>query len=122
MFVDEAAHAPALSGAFSPLPELDAPPDPAADPVKGARAIIAELKKFSADLVDKPRWLLLNKSDLLPPEEAEARAKDIVRRLRFRGPHFLISGATDAGTPELVQAVMTFLEQNQRPAEDAADA
>jgi GTP-binding protein len=97
-----------------------APLDPDADPVKGARAIIAELKKFSADLVEKPRWLLLNKSDLLPPEEAAARAKDIVRRLRFRGPHFLISGATGAGTPELVQAVMTFLEQNQRAADDSA--
>jgi GTP-binding protein len=64
---------------------------------------------------------LLNKSDLLPPAEAAARAKDIVRRLRFRGPHYLISGATGAGTPELVQAVMTFLEQNQRAADTAAD-
>jgi type IV secretory pathway ATPase VirB11/archaellum biosynthesis ATPase len=41
-----------------------------------------------------------------------------VRRLRFRGPHFLISGATGEGTPELVQAVMTFLEQNQRVAQE----
>src|SRR5579863_9309169 len=63
-----------------------APPDPGADPVKDARTIVAELKKFSADLAKKPRWLLLNKSDLLPPAEAAARAKDIVRRLRFRGP------------------------------------
>jgi GTP-binding protein len=94
-----------------------APLDPADDPVKGARAIIAELKKFSKDLATKPRWLLLNKSDLLPQEEAEARAKEIVRRLRFRGRHFLISGATGAGTAELVQAVMTFLEQNQRAAD-----
>jgi GTPase len=95
-----------------------APLDPASDPVKDVRAIVAELKKFSADLGDKPRWLLLNKSDLLTPEEAQARAKEIVRRLRFRGPNFLISGATGAGTPELVQAVMTFLEQHQRAAED----
>jgi GTP-binding protein len=93
-----------------------APLDPATDPVKEVRAIVTELKNFSADLADKPRWLLLNKSDLLPPAEAAARAKDIVRRLRFRGPHFLISGATGAGTAELVQAVMTFLEQNQRAA------
>ena len=98
-----------------------APLDPDQDPVKGARAIIAELKKFSADLVKKPRWLLLNKSDLLPPAEAEARAKDIVRRLRFKGPHFLISGATAAGTADLVQAVMTFLEKTQRAAEAAAE-
>jgi GTP-binding protein len=98
-----------------------APIDPGIDPVKEVRAIVAELKKFSADLTEKPRWLLLNKSDLLPPEEARARAKDIVRRLRFRGPHFLISGATGAGTPELVQAVMTFLEQAQRAAAEAAE-
>ena len=95
--------------------------DPAVDPVKEVRAIAAELKKFSADLTRKPRWLLLNKSDLLLPEEAAARAKDIVRRLRFKGPHFLISGATGAGTPELVQAVMTFLEQAQRAAAEAAE-
>src|ERR1700753_3550701 len=62
-----------------------APVDPAVDPVKEVRAIVGELKKFSADLVEKPRWLLLNKSDLLTPQEAAARAKDIVRRLRFKG-------------------------------------
>ena len=98
-----------------------APVDPAADPVKEVRAIVGELKKFSADLIDKPRWLLLNKSDLLPPAEAEARGKEIVRRLRFKGPHFLISGATGAGTAELVQAVMTFLEKNQRAVDEAAE-
>jgi len=94
-----------------------APLDPQADPVKDARAIVAELKKFSAELAAKPRWLVLNKSDLLPPEEAQARAREIVRRLRYRGPHFLISGATGAGTAELVQAVMGFLEQTRRPEE-----
>jgi len=94
-----------------------APLDPQADPVKDARAIVAELKKFSAELAAKPRWLVLNKSDLLPPEEAQARAREIVRRLRYRGPHFLISGATGAGTAELVQAVMSFLEQTRRPEE-----
>jgi GTPase len=99
-----------------------APVDPQVDPVKEVRSIVAELKKFSADLTHKPRWLLLNKSDLLPPAQATARAKDIVRRLRFRGPHFLISGATGAGTPQLVQAVMRFLEENQRAADDAAAA
>ena len=99
-----------------------APLDPATDPVKDARAIVAEVRKFSAELAAKPRWLVLNKSDLLAPEEATARARDILRRLRFRGPHFLISGATGAGTAELVQAVMAFLERNQRTAEDPADA
>jgi GTP-binding protein len=99
-----------------------APVNPAVDPVKEVRAIVGELKKFSAELTRKPRWLILNKSDLLPPEEAAARAKDIVRRLRFKGPHFLISAATGAGTGPLVQAVMTFLEQHQPAAAHEAAA
>jgi GTP-binding protein len=91
------------------------PPDPAADPVRDARAIVAELKKFSPELVNKPRWLVINKRDLLPDAEAEARAADIARRLRFRGPRFLISAATNRGTRELADAVMQFLEQQVRP-------
>ncbi|MDE2338076.1 MAG: GTPase ObgE [Gammaproteobacteria bacterium] len=98
-----------------------APPDPAADPVADARAIVAELKKFSPELAAKPRWLVLNKSDLLPEPEAEQRAREIVRRLRYRGPKFLISGATGQGTRELCEAVMTFLEE-QAAAERAAQA
>jgi GTP-binding protein len=91
-----------------------APPDPDADPVKDARAIVGELKKFSKDLAAKPRWLVINKSDLLPRVEAEKRAKDIVRRLRFRGRHYLISGATGLGTRELCEDVMSFLEEQAR--------
>src|ERR1700719_1190240 len=66
------------------------PPDPAADPVKDARAIVAELKKFSKNLAAKPRWLVINKKDLLPSAQAAERARAIVRALRYRGPHFLI--------------------------------
>ena len=94
------------------------PVDPDADPVKDARAIVAELKKFSKDLADRPRWLVLNKSDLLPPGEAEKKAKAIVRSLRFKGPWFLISGATGTGTKDLTEAVMRFLEE--RAAAEAA--
>src|SRR3984885_14993871 len=94
-----------------------APLDPEADPVKDARSIVAELKKFDADLAAKPRWLVLNKRDLMPDDEAEKRARQIVRSLRFRGPHFLISGATGRGTRDLAEAVMKFLdEQREREA------
>ena len=99
-----------------------APPDPDADPVKDARAIVAELKKFSHELALKPRWLVLNKRDLLPPAEAEARARDIVRRLRYRGPQFLISGATGEGTRLLCDAVMTFLEESDRATRERASS
>jgi GTP-binding protein len=87
-----------------------APFDPAADPVEGARAIVGELRKFSPALAKKKRWLVLNKIDLLPPEERDRRCAEIVRRLRFRGPVFKISGATGEGTRELCQAVMRHLE------------
>ena len=98
-----------------------APPDPAADPVADARAIVAELKKFSPELAAKPRWLVLNKSDLMPGPQAEQRAREIVRRLRYRGPKFLISGATGQGTRALCEAVMRFLEE-QAAADRAAQA
>jgi GTP-binding protein len=91
------------------------PPDPAADPVRDARAIVGELKKFDPTLAKKPRWLIINKRDLLPDDEAERRADDIVRRLRYRGPRFLISAATGRGTRELAEAAMTFLEQQRGP-------
>jgi GTP-binding protein len=87
-----------------------APLDPDADPVEGARAIVGELRKFSPALAKKKRWLVLNKIDLLPPEERDRRCAEIVRRLRFRGPVFRISGATGEGTRELCQAVMRHLE------------
>ena len=105
------------------------PPDPDADPVRDARAIVAELKIFSTELAAKPRWLVINKRDLLPDAEAEKLATDIARRLRYRGPRFLISAATGRGTRELAAAVMSFLEEQaaaaraaQAPAQETEDA
>jgi GTP-binding protein len=95
-----------------------APLDPEADPVKDARAIIRELKAFGEDLAEKPRWLVLNKIDLLPEDEAAERCREIVRRLRWKGPVFRISGATGQGTKELMQAVMRHIEETApQPAE-----
>lgn len=99
-----------------------APVDPEADPVRDARAIVAELKKFSRELATKPRWLVLNKRDLLPEAEALERSRSILRRLRHRGPHFLISGATGQGTRELCAAVMALLEAHDREARERASS
>lgn len=94
------------------------PPDPDADPVNDARAIVAELKKYSPELFARERWLVLNKVDQLPPAEAEKRCKDILRRLRFKGPVFRISGLARTGTAELCQAIMARIEEGKaaRPA------
>jgi GTPase len=88
-----------------------APPDPAADPVRDARAIAAELRKFNPELADRERWLVLNKTDLLPPDEAERRCREIVRRLRWKGPQFRVSALARKGTRELVQALMRRLDE-----------
>jgi len=88
-----------------------APPDPAADPVADARSIAGEMKKFSPELAKRERWLVLNKIDLLPPDEAEKRCKDIVRRLRWKGPVYRISGVTKQGTQQLCFDIMRRLEE-----------
>ena len=101
-----------------------APPDPDADPVKDARSIAAELKKFSKDLTQKPRWLVLNKIDLLPEPEADKLCADIVRRLRWKGPTFRISAVTGKGTKELMLAIMREIEEidARKTSEATADA
>jgi GTP-binding protein len=82
-----------------------APLDPAADPVKQARAIVAELKKYSPELARKPRWIVLNKIDLVPPEQRAALLDDVRRRLRTKVPIFAVSAATREGCRELMGAV-----------------
>ena len=94
-----------------------APLHPDADPVQDARAIVGELKKFSPDLAEKERWLLLNKLDLLPPDEAEKRCKDIIKRLKWTGPVFQISGIARQGTQQLCQAIMKRLEDKRSESE-----
>jgi len=96
-----------------------APLDPNADPVQDAKSIVGELKKFSPELAAKERWLVLNKLDLLPPDEAEKRCKDIVRRLRWTGRIFRISGLAHQGTQDLCQAVMRRLEEPKVSESDA---
>jgi len=89
---------------------LDILPQDEGDPVKQFKAIAAELKKFNPELLDKERWLILNKIDLLFPEEAEERCNDIVKRLKWKGRVFTISGLSGAGTEELMQEAMRYLE------------
>jgi len=98
-----------------------APFDEAVDPVAQAKAIVAELKKFDPELYNKPRWLVLNKLDMVPTEEREARVKDFVKRMRYKGPVFEISALTREGTQLLIQTVYQHIakvhEDSQPPTE-----
>ncbi|HSH29300.1 MAG TPA: Obg family GTPase CgtA [Thiohalobacter sp.] len=89
------------------------------DPVSDARKIIAELEKYSPELAARPRWLVLNKLDLLPEDERAARCDEIINGLKWTGPVFRISAATGDGTDDLIKAVMAHLEQQDLAA--AAD-
>ena len=91
-----------------------APFDDAVDPVKEARAIAAELKKYDAELYAKPRWLVLNKIDMIPADERERRAKDFVRRLRWKGPVYQISALAREGLQPLMRAAYEHVAQFQR--------
>ena len=83
-----------------------APLDASAEPAGQVRAIEQELQKFSPELAEKPRWLVLNKVDLLPPEERVSARERLLADLGWTAPHFEISAATGAGCEELAQAVM----------------
>ena len=88
-----------------------APYDEAIDPVKEARAIVGELKKYDKALYDKPRWLVLNKMDLIAdPAEREKRVAALVRRLRWKGPVFTVSAIKGDGCRDLCRTVGEYLE------------
>ena len=90
-----------------------APFDDSIDPVVQAKAIVNELKKYDEALYKKPRWLVLNKLDMVPTDEREARVKDLVRRLRFKGPVFQISALSREGCEALVKAVYQHIHAEQ---------
>ena len=97
-----------------------APFDETTDPVAEARAIVGELKKYDKALHAKPRWLVLNKLDLIPDDkERDKRIKDVVKRLRWKGPVFMISAISGAGCRDLCRVVGEYLAE-QRLAERQA--
>ena len=87
-----------------------APLDVDADPADAFRSIEKELMKFSADLKEKPRWLVINKTDLLPPDDLAVAKDMLLSELAWEGPVFLVSAETGEGTEALGQAVMRELE------------
>jgi len=98
---------------------IDIAPFDQTDPVDSANKILHELEKFNPAMLDEPRWLVLNKTDLLPKEDAEATCRDIVERMNWQGPVYEIAAISGEGTRELIFDIMNYLEEND---EDAATA
>jgi GTP-binding protein len=79
------------------------------DPVEAILMVSGELKRYSEKLAKLPRWLVINKIDLIPPEGHERAVAAIVENLDWKGPVFAISAVTGEGTTELCRAIAEFL-------------
>ncbi len=90
-----------------------APLDTESDPVHDARAIVKELKLYDEALYDKPRWLVLNKLDLIPEEERAARVAQFVKSYRWKGPVFAITAINGEGCRELIFKIQDWLDANR---------
>jgi GTP-binding protein len=87
------------------------PYDGTGDPVEDVKKILAELEKFSDELAQRERWLILNKVDLLPEAERQHVCDDIVKQLEWQGPVFTISALNKMGTEKLCYRIMEYLEK-----------
>ncbi len=85
------------------------------DPVDDAKKIQAELEKFSDELAQRERWLVLNKVDLVPEDERNEICDDIVQRLDWKGPVYAISAMNKMGTQELCYRIMEYIESKKEP-------
>ncbi len=92
---------------------VDMAPLDGSDPVESVRIVQKELEKFSAELAGKPRWLVLNKADLLLEDEAQAVFEDVKQRLDWQGPVYMISAVERLGTEELMRQISYALIKNK---------
>ena len=98
---------------------VDLAPIDGSDPAQDAQVIVDEIERFSPSLIERDRWLVLNKVDQLLEDEREQRKQAVIDQLGWTGPVFMISALDGEGTKELAQAMMRYLEErDQRIAED----
>jgi GTP-binding protein len=87
-----------------------APFDENVDVVADAKAIVNELRKYDEALYQKPRWLVLNKVDMLQPEERERIIADFLKRFKWKGPVFEVSALTGEGCDRLCYGIQDYLD------------
>lgn len=91
-----------------------APFDPAVDPVEEVQKITQELRRYSETLGLQPRWLVLNKSDLVPADLQEELCADVIKRLAWDGPVYRISALAKTGLEPLLHDIMAHLDATAR--------
>jgi GTP-binding protein len=98
-----------------------APMDDTVDPVRQAKAVLAELRKYDEALYRKPRWLVLNKIDMVPAEQRDELVRAFTRRMRWSGPVFLVSALAREGLKPLIEATWAHVNAARAPAAEAVD-
>ncbi|MCE7914368.1 MAG: GTPase ObgE [Nitrosomonas sp. PRO4] len=88
------------------------PLDESKDLVHEARALMMELQKYDESLFQKPRWLVLNKVDMMPEESRAELCRQFVEKLEWKGKYFIVSALTGEGCKLLTYAIMDYLEHN----------
>ena len=89
---------------------VDLQPLDGKDPVEAVTEIAAELERFSPTLAERERWLVVNKADTIPEDQWDEALDDVVKRLNWKGPAYIISGLLEQGTELLAQDLMIRLE------------
>jgi len=89
---------------------VDIAPFSQTDPIDDAKKILIELEKYSEDLANKERWLVINKTDLLPVDELELKVNEITQALNWTGPVYKMSALSKAGTQEIIYDIMKYME------------
>ncbi len=100
---------------------VDIAPLDGGDVVSQVRAIEHELKKFNPEILQRPRWLVLNKMDMLAPEDRDAVAQKIISDLGWTDPWFAVSALARENTLEVCQQIQRFFEFTREAGADRAD-
>lgn len=98
-----------------------APFDEDVDPVAQVRAIENELRKYDPGMLEKPRWLVLNKGDLLSEEERKEKAEAIIKALDWQAPWFVVSAIGREGTWPIMLRIQQFFDDEKQAALEAAE-
>ncbi|WP_415886095.1 Obg family GTPase CgtA [Neptuniibacter sp. QD37_6] len=97
---------------------VDMAPWDGVSPEEAAAVAVGELEKFSQTLADQPRWLVLNKLDMVPEEEREARCQAVIDELQWEGPVYRISALSQQGTDDMMRDIQAFLDHRLEAIEE----
>ncbi|EKO3653978.1 Obg family GTPase CgtA [Vibrio metschnikovii] len=100
---------------------IDIMPADQSDPVQNALTILDELEQYSEKLAQKPRWLVFNKTDLMPEQEANEVIQNVLDALGWEDQYFKISAINRQGTKELCMKLADFMETLPRQQEEISE-